>query len=114
MQTIRNAFDYEQRLKTQVTAAQLAAQDPLRARAIAAQNANNPLATDLPNERTLIQRAINCASAAHQGRVLAGEDQPAPRWAIVKHLFCCGSTLAAAICTHYGYDPNKEIGLDKL
>jgi len=64
--------------------------------------------------RDLVIRAINSATSAHQGRVLAGTEAPTPRWAIVKHLFCCGSTKAANICRAYNLDPDEEIVLDAI
>jgi hypothetical protein len=68
----------------------------------------------MPNltERDLITRAINGATSTYQGSVLAGNAAPKPRWAILKHLFCCGSTEAANICRHYNLDPDEQIGLD--
>jgi hypothetical protein len=62
--------------------------------------------------RDLVVRAINGATSAYQGRVLAGNAAPTPRWAILKHLFCCGSNEAANICRAYNLDPEEEIGLD--
>jgi hypothetical protein len=74
--------------------------------------------SDLPyEERELIQRAINGASGKHARACALDEDDlracvPLPRWAIVKSLFCCGSTVATAICHRYGYDPERMIGKD--
>jgi hypothetical protein len=62
--------------------------------------------------RDLVIRAINGATSAHQGRVLAGTEAPKPRWAILKHLFCCGSTEAADICHRFNLNPDEQIGLD--
>jgi hypothetical protein len=67
--------------------------------------------TDIPYpERDLIQRAINSASAWHRSSCIDGTAAPKPRWAIVRDLFCCGSTVATAICYRYGYDAEKMIG----
>jgi hypothetical protein len=61
-------------------------------------------------ERDLIQRAINSATAWHRSTCIDGTAAPKPRWAIVRDLFGCGSTIATAICYRYGYDPEKMIG----
>ena len=57
--------------------------------------------SDIPyEERELIQRAIR------QARPFAHAE---PRWAMVKRIFGTGSTVSAAICTRYGFDPDKEV-----
>lgn len=67
--------------------------------------------SDIPyEERELIQRAINGASGQHAAAVARGEHQPLPRWAIVKRLFCCGSTISNLICYRYGFDAERMIG----
>ena len=67
--------------------------------------------TDIPyTERDLIQRAIISATARHISGCIDGTAAPKPRWAIVRDLFGCGSTVATAICYRYGFDPEKMIG----
>ena len=67
--------------------------------------------TDIPyTERDLLLRAINSASSRHRSDCEDGIAVPKPLWAIVRDLFCCGSTVATAICYRYGYDPEKMIG----
>ncbi len=67
--------------------------------------------SDIPyEERELIQRAINSASGTHEHACVEDDLEPVPRWVIVKKLFCCGSTVATAICHRYGYDPERMIG----
>jgi hypothetical protein len=61
-------------------------------------------------ERELIQRAINGASAQHAAAVARGECREFPRWELVKNLFCCGSAIAELICYRYGYDPQGFSG----
>jgi hypothetical protein len=61
-------------------------------------------------ERELIQRAINSVSGKHEFLCSEGDAAPRQRWVIVRDLFCCGSTVATAICHKYGYDPDKVIG----
>ena len=57
--------------------------------------------SDIPyEERELIQRAIRKA------RPFARAE---PRWVMVKRIFGTGSTVSAAICTRYGFDPDKEV-----
>ena len=62
------------------------------------------------SERYLIQRVIDNASSEHAYAVAADDIHSCPRWAIVKRLFNCGSTVARAICCRYGFDPEKMIG----
>lgn len=67
--------------------------------------------SDVPyDELELIQRAISNACADHAYEVAEDETHPCPRWAIVKRLFGCGSSVAAAICRKYGHDPEETIG----
>ena len=54
------------------------------------------------SERQLIQRAIKKARPRYGKR---GK----PRWALVKDLFGTGQTVSTAICTKYGFDPDKDI-----
>ena len=61
-------------------------------------------------ERELIRRAVNGASSRHKSNCVVGIAAPRTRSAIVKSLFCCGSTVAERICYRYGYDPERMIG----
>lgn len=53
-------------------------------------------------ERELIQRAIRNARPVHH-------TPKRPRWALVKDIFGTGRTVSRAICTRYGFDPDREI-----
>lgn len=57
--------------------------------------------SDIPyEERELIQRAIrNTRPFSH----------PQPRWVMAKRVFGVGASVAAAICTRYGFDPDKDV-----
>ena len=52
------------------------------------------------SERELIQRAIK------QAKPFAAKT---PRWVLVKRVFGTGQTVSRAICTKYGFDPDKEL-----
>jgi ribosomal protein S13 len=61
--------------------------------------------SDIPySERELIQRAIK----------LAKTPTCSPRWALVKRIFGTGKTVSIAICTKYGFDPDKEVKIMPL
>lgn len=52
----------------------------------------------LYSDAELVQRAIaNCK----------GRKAGIPLWSSVRHVFCCGSTLAAGLCRRFGYDPDE-------
>jgi hypothetical protein len=58
-----------------------------------------------PNKVDMIVRAINQACSNQR----TTDDEPTPRWAVVKKLFCYGSTTSASICRRYGFDPDEMI-----
>jgi hypothetical protein len=62
------------------------------------------------NEREMIQRAINQASARHASDCRNGIATPRPRWEIVKAAFGYGSNKSDDICWEYGYDPDEIVG----
>ena len=67
--------------------------------------------TDIPySETDLIQRAISSASSRHENDCRDGIAAPKARWNVVRDLFCCGSTVAEAICRLYCNDPEGIIG----
>lgn len=60
--------------------------------------------------RGLVHRAIISATARHASDCSDGIAAPKPRWAVVKNLFCYGSTTSEAICREYGFDPDEIVG----
>jgi hypothetical protein len=64
--------------------------------------------------RQYIARAINRKIDAHREAVEDGEAAPRAVWALVKDLFCYGSTESAAIAREFGHNPDFEIGDPEL
>ena len=64
-----------------------------------------PLVTSMSlTAEDLVKRAV--ASAGH------GEREELPRWSWVGRIFGVGSTSAAHLCRHFGFDPDETRGRD--
>lgn len=53
------------------------------------------------SDEELIKRAV-----VHPAHRLAGD---MPRWAVVKVVFCTGSTVAKALCRRFNVDPDEIV-----
>lgn len=52
-------------------------------------------------ERGLIERVVRGIRRPLKG------NPPRPRWAVAMDVFCCGASVAIALCREFGLDPDE-------